>query len=104
MWCKKYGHKGKNGFQSRMYMPDPHNHKEWQSRKTSGNVTSKDKQNTRDAAKHKSTNAKPAPKGKCGNLSLSRSFKNALATDVMFSDVEANCLTEKFMNHAFNDA
>ena len=104
VWCKKHSRKDVNGFQSGMYMPAPHNPEEWQESKTAGNTALKGNQKTRSSAKRKVTDAKPASKEKVGNLLLSKIFKTALATQVVFSDSKENHLVNKVMNSAFDDA
>ena len=42
-----------------MYMPAPHNHAEWQERKTDGNTTQKEYNKTWDAEKRKATDSNP---------------------------------------------
>ena len=44
VWCKKHICKDENGVQSVIYMPEPHNHKEWKERKTAWNTAWKENQ------------------------------------------------------------
>ena len=87
-----------------MYMHAPHNHVHWKERKTDMNTSWKERQKNQDAAKHKATDFKPDPKEKGGKISFSKRFKTALATQVVFSDAEANHLVNKVINSAFDDA
>ena len=61
-WCKKHDPKGGNVVQSRIYMPAPYDHEQWQEINTAENTAWGGNQKTWAAVKHKATDAKPAPR------------------------------------------
>ena len=86
-------------------MPKPHDHEKWKERKTARSTICKDKQKTRASEKRKAPDAEPATLNKSRKkLSFLKSFKNALATQVIFSYAEANHIVNKLTSGALDDA
>ena len=90
VFCKDHGFKDENGNKSGMYMPTPHDHVKWLARKLVKRTAWKDKKKEANATgKRKATEATPNSSSPPIKLSLSRSFKSALITQVHLFDVEA---------------
>ena len=84
-----------------MCIPRPQNHEEWAARRAKYNVDWKEKQQAKKNCKSKANAANSPNKYADGNLSLSKSFKYALATQVMLSNQEDNQLVGNVMNGKF---
>ena len=69
-----------------MYMPHPHKPKEWAARRSKYNAEWKEKHQANKKRKYGVDAADTPKKSSSGNLYLVKSFKSALATQVMFSD------------------
>ena len=86
-----------------MYIPHPHNHKEWASHRAKYNDDWKEKHQDKKKRKSEADAAYPPKKSAGRNLYLSRSFKYGLATQVMLSNQEANQIVYDFINGKFNE-
>ena len=85
-----------------MYMPHPHNHKEWAAHRDKYNSDRKEKQRSKKNHKYEADDDDPPKKSSGGNLSLSKSFKSALVTHIMLSNQESNQLVDNVLNGKFN--
>ena len=86
-----------------MYMPHPHNHKEWAARRAKWNADWKEKQQAKKKLKVEYNTADNPKKSAGGNLSLAKIFKYELSTQVMLYDQEANQIVEDVLNGNFNE-
>ena len=86
-----------------MYMPHPHSNKEWASHTSKYNTDQKEKQQTKKNRKSEANAADSPKKSAGGNLSLSKSTKSALTSQVMLYNQEANQLVRNVLNGKFNE-
>ena len=100
-WCKLRGRKNDKGVQSGTYIPQPHNHKEWEARRSKYNADWKEKKQAKKNRKSETYAANLPKKSADMNFSLAKSFKYSLATQLMFSYQEANQLVYKVLNGNF---
>ena len=84
-------------------MPHPHNHKEWDAHSFKYNDDWKEKHQAKKKRKVESDVADPPKKSTSRKLYLAKSFKSALANQVMLSDQEANQLVDDVLNGKFNE-
>ena len=89
-WCTDHGHKDADGKKSGMYMPSPHNHKDWLKIKMEKQTSYKERVSEKKKQGGGGNSTKPA-----SSLSLSKSFKSALTTHVKLSDEEAEFIMDK---------
>ena len=85
-------------------MPIPHNHAKWLAKKLAKSTTWKDKnKEAKDAGKRKETKAKPTSGSPPSKLSLSKSFKFALTTQVHMYYAEAEHIIAGVMTKSKED-
>ena len=98
VFCKEHGHKDKNSNKNGMYMPTPHDHAGWLAKILANNTAWKEKNKEAKAAgKRKSTKAIPTSGSPPSNISLSKSFKSALTTQVNLSNAEEENIISRVM-------
>ena len=73
-------------------MSNPHNHEEWSARRAKYNADWKDNQQAKKKHNSEANSADPPKKSAGRYLSLAKSFKYELATQVLLFDQEANQL------------
>ena len=102
-WCPLHGCKT-DRVHSSMYMPETHDHEEWQAGKDAKINYWKEQKEGRAPNKCKATVEPTAkPSAKKGNVRLSNSFKPALCTQMMTSDKEANNFVNAILKAAALD-
>ena len=92
-WCELHGHKNEDGIQSGMYMPAPHNHEDWVEKKNGKLAAWKAKAADRKLGASGGGNTKGDTKP--NSLTLAKSFKSILTSNVKMSDSEADYLIDK---------
>ena len=86
-----------------MYIPHPHNHEEWSTRRSKQNAYWKYKQQANKKHKYEANAADPSRESSGGNLYLSKSFKPDLATQVMLYDQKSNQVVDDILNGNFSE-
>ena len=87
-----------------MYMPTPHNHAEWLSKRLAKSTSWKDNiKEAKTSGKHKATKATPTYSSSPSKLSLSKSSKSALITQVNLSDTETEHIIARIMTKSKED-
>ena len=85
-------------------MPTLHNHAEWLSKRLAKSTSWKEKmKEAKTAGKHKATKATPTYGSSPRKLSLSKSFKSALTTQVNLSDAETEHIIARVMTKSKED-
>ena len=109
VWCPHHGRRDDAGKQCGMYMPYPHDHDKWLSRKAKIQTDYQAQQEAKKRAKrakqkeHEKDEGEGVVRFKSAKLQLAKSFKTALTSKVQLSDKDAELLVEQVMKDSEGD-